>query len=343
MEKMGDIGATVVPDLAPGINLSPRSEACGGLDPGDKHRDHKQSPAEPAPCGARWRARAVAATMALALAAMGAPEARAQWPHDAFNDKPATKPSIRPKTPPAPEPAKDKETTALPEPLVYLRDIDATILQDMRYAGADNFTGRPVQGYGAPECVLLRETAEALARVQQALAPRKLSLKVYDCYRPRRAVRDFVEWIKTDGSGDDPLLKRFHPHIERNQLIALGYVAAVSRHSLGDTVDLTLVEMSAKAAAPFRRDTPYGACTGPAKERAPDSSVDMGTGYDCFDALSHTNAAAISPAQRAWRELLIEVMAAQGFRNYAKEWWHFTLTRTQPGRSFDVTIRPRKR
>jgi D-alanyl-D-alanine dipeptidase len=259
------------------------------------------------------------------LAALAAPHVRAQAPTEAEAEMPA---------PP--------KVLKLPEPLVYLRDIDPTILQDMRYAGADNFTGRRVPGYGAPECVLLREAAEALARVQKALAPRKLSLKVYDCYRPRRAVRAFVDWVRDDVSSVDPLLKRFHPHIDRRQLISLGYVAAVSRHSHGDTVDLTLVKLPAKRAPRFKRDALYGACTGPAKDRAPDASIDMGTGYDCFDPLSHTDTTGITPTQRSWRKILVEAMARQGFRNYAKEWWHFTLSRPQPGRSFDVPILPRR-
>jgi D-alanyl-D-alanine dipeptidase len=236
-----------------------------------------------------------------------------------------------------------KTSASLPEPLVYLRDIDPSILQDMRYAGPDNFTGRRVPGYVAPECVLLRDAAEALAHVQKALVTRRLSLKVYDCYRPRRAVRAFVEWVE-DGVGvSDPLLKRFHPQIERGQLISLGYVAPISRHSHGDTVDLTLVQLPAKAAPAFKRDAVYGACTGPVKERAPDASVDMGTGYDCFDIMSHTGAAGITAAQRHWRQMLVDAMAAEGFRNYFKEWWHFSLTRPHPGRSFDVPILPRKR
>ena len=93
--------------------------------------------------------------------------------------------------------------------LVHLRDIDASILQDIRYAGPNNFTGRPVAGYAAPECLLLRDVAEALSRVQDELRQRKLSLKVYDCYRPRRAVRAFRDWVQDPEA--DPLLKRFHP------------------------------------------------------------------------------------------------------------------------------------
>ena len=137
-------------------------------------------------------------------------------------------------------------------------------------------------------------------------------------------------------------LKRFHPNIERSRLIENGYVAAVSQHSRGDTVDITLVELPARPVAPFSRRALYGACTGPAEARAPDGGVDMGTGYDCFDPLSHTKAAAITPAQRLWRQTLVEAMAREGFRNYAKEWWHFTLARTRSARSYDVRITPRR-
>jgi D-alanyl-D-alanine dipeptidase len=238
--------------------------------------------------------------------------------------------------------ATEEQPRTLPEPLVYLRDIDHSILQDMRYAGPDNFTGRPVPGYDAAECVLLREAAEALSRVQRALLARKLSLKVYDCYRPRSAVRAFVAWVR-DGvtAPADPLLKRFHPNIDRSRLIADGYVAAVSQHSRGDTVDLTLVELPARRGAPFDRSAAYGPCTGPAKSRAPDSGVDMGTGYDCFDARSHTAAAGLTEVQARWRQILVEAMAREGFRNYRKEWWHFTLATSRAYRTFGVPIVPR--
>jgi D-alanyl-D-alanine dipeptidase len=232
---------------------------------------------------------------------------------------------------------------ALPEPLVYLRDVDPSVLQDIRYAGPDNFTGRPVPGYVAGECVLMREAADALARVQQALLARRLSLKVYDCYRPRQAVRAFVAWVK-DGNGTpaDTFLKRFHPNIERSRIITDGYVAAVSQHSRGDTVDLTLVELPMRPTAPFSRQTVYGPCTGPAEARAPDAGVDMGTGYDCFDPLSHTASAGITQTQAGWRRTLLEAMSKEGFRNYRREWWHFTLASARPARAFSAPIVPRR-
>lgn len=230
---------------------------------------------------------------------------------------------------------------ASPVALVHLRDIDSSILQDIRYAGSNNFTGQPVPGYAAAECLLLRDVAEALSRVQEELLQRKLSLKVYDCYRPRRAVRAFRDWVRDPAT--DPSLKRFHPNLDKRQLIGFGYIASVSRHSRGDTVDLTLVSLPAKRAPAFKRDATYASCTSPAEARAPDNSIDMGTSFDCFDPLSHTKAAGLAPEQERWRKLLTDAMAQHGFRNYEKEWWHFTYLPGRRGRSFDQPVTTRQR
>src|SRR5260221_8020218 len=85
---------------------------------------------------------------------------------------------------------------SLPGGFVYLREIDPTIIQDIRYAGANNFVGRPLKGYDAAECVVSREVGLKLKAIQQDLAGRKLSLKMLDCYRPVRAVADMVAWSK---------------------------------------------------------------------------------------------------------------------------------------------------
>jgi D-alanyl-D-alanine dipeptidase len=229
---------------------------------------------------------------------------------------------------------------ALPEGLVYLRDVDASIVQDMRYAGADNFVGRPLPGYGAPECVLRREVASALSKVQAELAKSNLSLKVYDCYRPRRAVAAMARWAD-DGAAADPT-KRFYPALEKRTLFAYGYIAAQSAHSTGTAIDLTLVKLPVAPAAAFDAAARYGACTGPAAQRAPDSSLDMGTGFDCFDARSHTASGAISPEQRRARTTLNAAMRRHGFKNYFREWWHFTYA-LPDARSYDFPIGPRGR
>ena len=211
----------------------------------------------------------------------------------------------------------------LPAGFVYLRDVDPSIAQDMRYAGSDNFTGHPLPGYGAGECVLRRAVAQALAQVQADLARENLSLKVYDCYRPTRAVRAFMRWAN-DGAREAPT-KRFFPTLEKGMLFALGYIAAYSAHSTGSAVDLTLVKLPTVPAPSYDPAARYGPCTGPEAERAPDNSLDMGTGFDCFDERSHTSSGAITPAQQRWRALLVAAMRARGFHNYFREWWHFSF------------------
>ena len=235
----------------------------------------------------------------------------------------------------APTQARD----ALPKGFVYLRDVDATIVQDMRYAGTDNFVGRPLPGYGAPECVLRREVAASLSKVQADLAKSNLSLKVYDCYRPTRAVAAMARWAN-DGAREQPT-KRFYPALEKRTLFAYGYIAARSAHSTGSAVDLTLVPLPAPPVAAFNAAAHYGPCTGSAAARAPDTSLDMGTGFDCFDAASHTASAAISAAQKRARATLVAAMRKHGFKNYFREWWHFTFA-LPDARSHDVPIGPRR-
>jgi D-alanyl-D-alanine dipeptidase len=229
------------------------------------------------------------------------------------------------------------EAKGLPAHLVYLRDIDPTILQDMRYATANNFTGQPVPGYEAAQCVLHRNVAEALARAQKILAGQGLSLMVYDCYRPERAVRAFEAWA-ADGRVD-PLTNRFHPRLPKAQLFALGYIAHRSEHSRGTAVDLTIVSLPAAEIETFVPGRMYGDCTDAKEARAPDRSLDMGTGYDCLDTLSHTAAPEITAEQRSAREKLLAALTRQGLRNYAREWWHFSLPTDEPSPAFDFPIR----
>jgi D-alanyl-D-alanine dipeptidase len=211
---------------------------------------------------------------------------------------------------------------ALPAAFAYLRDIDPTILQDIRYAGANNFIGRPLAGYGAGECVVKREVGLALKTVQRELARQKLSLKMFDCYRPERAVADMVAWAAN--GKETPAERRYNPAFRKADLFRLGYIATHSQHSTGAALDLTLVDLTADNSAAFDPNKVYADCTAPAAARVPEGSVDMGTGYDCSDVKAHTAASSITPAQRRWRNLLVAAMARQGFVNYSKEWWHFS-------------------
>jgi zinc D-Ala-D-Ala dipeptidase len=231
------------------------------------------------------------------------------------------------------EPARQR-ASMLPGSFVYLRDVDPTIIQDIRYATTNNFTGRRLAGYEAGECILRREAAAALARVQQDLKSRGLSLKVFDCYRPARASRDMLAWAT---GAETPMQKRYYPKLNKRDLFALGYIAASSGHSTGAAIDLTLVELTADNKAGFDPAASYADCTAPAEKRAPENSVDMGSGFDCFDGSSHTAARSITLQQRDWRQTLVTAMRRQGFVNYSKEWWHFSLPGAGRG-AFDFPI-----
>ena len=229
----------------------------------------------------------------------------------------------------------------LPPGFVYLRDVDPTIAQDIRYATPDNFTGRPLPGYSAPECILRREAAVALRRVQADLARENLGLKVYDCYRPTRAVHAMEAWAH-DGA-DAEATRRFYPALAKRNLFALGFIAEHSRHSTGTAIDLTLIRLPETPAARFDPAARYGPCTGPAAKRAPDNSLDMGTGFDCFDSRSHGASNAIAPEQRRWRAVLQDTMRRHGFASYFREWWHFSYLGAAEPRAYDFAIVPRGR
>lgn len=215
------------------------------------------------------------------------------------------------------------QSAKLPGGFVYLRDLDPTIIQDMRYAGANNFVGRRLKGYEAGECIVTRNVGDALKRVQQDLAPRGLSLKMLDCYRPQRAVLDMVAWAR-DGN-ETPAQRRYNPKMRKEDLFRLRYIAERSGHSTGKAVDLTLVHLPARAPPTLDPNASYADCTGPENLRAPEASVDMGTGYDCSDEKAHTASKSITPQQRKWRNTLVAAMARQGFANYRLEWWHYSL------------------
>jgi zinc D-Ala-D-Ala dipeptidase len=228
----------------------------------------------------------------------------------------------------------------LPGDFVYLRDVDPTIIQDMRYASSNNFVGHPLAGYEAAECVVKRDVAERLRRIQRELVPQNLSLKMFDCYRPARAVATMWAWAH-DGK-ETATDRRFSPAFAKKDLFRLGYIARHSGHSTGSALDLTLVDLKADNSAAFDPQKTYADCTAPVEARAPEGSVDMGTGYDCTDVKAHTVATTITPAQRRWRQRLVAVMARQGFVNYFREWWHFSL----PGGehiAYDFPIAPRTR
>jgi len=238
-------------------------------------------------------------------------------------------------------PAPTLAGSALPKGFVYLRDIDPTIVQDIRYAGSHNFVGRPIRGYLAAECILSEPAANALHTVQRMLIDKKLSLVVWDCYRPKRAVDDFLQWSKDPTHSE--MKAEFYPRTDKKKLFALGYLASRSAHSRGSTVDLGMVSSDVSFAAPPDPSQPLKACTSPKGERFEDGTIDFGTGYDCLDVLGNTSNALIGGLARHNRQTLKSYMQAAGFRPYAKEWWHFELINEPINRDrfdFEVSAPP---
>ncbi len=233
-------------------------------------------------------------------------------------------------------PTKNAPKSTMPDSFVYLRDVDPTIQQDMRYAGSDNFTGRRVPGYDAPECILVREAAEALKAAQADLKPLGYSIKVFDCYRPAQAVAAFVAW---SSKPDDPEAKRMHyPNLSKKDLFP-NYIATRSGHSRGATLDVTIVPTGSKPSpAEADPDKPE-----PCTEGDPaDNGLDMGTGFDCFDTKANTVTKGLTPDEEKHRKLLLDVMGRHGFQNYPKEIWHFTFQPEPfPDTYFDFPVLPR--
>jgi D-alanyl-D-alanine dipeptidase len=187
----------------------------------------------------------------------------------------------------------------LPPGFVYLDEAVPGIAVELRYITENNFLGTPVDGYEAPRCILSGSAARALKNVQTALAAFGLGLKVFDAYRPQRAVDHFVRWAKD--LEDTRMKAEYYPAVDKKHLFRDGYIAARSSHTRGSTVDLTIISLD----------------TGQA--------LDMGSGFDFFGPASWPDNPGMTHAQRAHRMLLQTIMRQSGFSHYAQEWWHFTL------------------
>jgi len=229
------------------------------------------------------------------------------------------------------QPAQD----ILPADFVRLSDIAPSIYQDIRYADSFNFTGERVPGYEAAQCILWRPAAEALVRAEARLAKEGVHLKVYDCYRPARAVHAFAAWSKAPGH--DEMKRIFYPALDKSRLFALGYIASRSKHSLGIAVDVGLVE-TADANLPSPHQA--GACDGAFADRPRESSLDLGTAFDCFSEVSATASPAILAEARGNRGRLRQALESEGYRNYAREWWHFEfIDERAPSVPYDFPVR----
>lgn len=187
------------------------------------------------------------------------------------------------------------------------------VVTDIRYAGENNFMGRPVAGYRAAKCWLSREATFALSKAQRLAKAQGLAILIYDCYRPQRAVDDFVKWVSANE--DEPTKAAYYPNVQRGELIDRGYIASRSGHSRGSTIDLTLIAIESG------------------------QPLNMGTPWDYFDARSHTASKEVDEATIKNRQTLKRIMESAGFKGYYAEWWHFTLNNEPfPDTYFDIPI-----
>ena len=201
----------------------------------------------------------------------------------------------------------------LEDGFVYLNDTDDSIIVDLKYYSIENFTGQFVEGYLSNNAILTKESALALSNAQDDFNKLGYSLILYDAYRPQRSVDFFVQWSKNPY---DTINKRiYYPDIKKSELFELGYIASKSGHSRGSTVDVSLVEISTNKV------------------------LDMGTIFDYFGIESHTFFNDISEKQKSNRLILYEIMSNNGFKNYSKEWWHFTLKNEPYQKYFDFLVK----
>jgi D-alanyl-D-alanine dipeptidase len=215
----------------------------------------------------------------------------------------------------APAPHIASAQTAEAAGMVDIQSLVPDMALDIRYAGSENFVGAPIVGYDAPRCYLLLTAAHALQRVEQALREEGLRLKIFDCYRPARAVRHFVAWA--GDLRDQSTKPKYYPNIDKRALLG-DYISSTSGHSRGATVDLTVMRCDGDRCAP----------------------LDMGTGFDFFDVSANTDWPGASAQQRDNRQRLRAAMQREGFQNYRLEWWHYTLKpEPAPGTAYDFPVR----
>jgi D-alanyl-D-alanine dipeptidase len=220
----------------------------------------------------------------------------------------------------------------LPSGFVYLSYVSPSIVQEIRYYTEHNFLGTKVDGYKSPKCILTTQAANALNNVQKDLEKKELSLKVYDCYRPQKAVNHFIRWAKD--TTDTKTKAEFYPDEPKETLFKRGFIASRSGHSRGSTVDLTIIKAEAPEQEEYIAHLNLRRCDNPQQKRFGDNSINMGTGFDCFSDISATENKNISDEVRKNRQLLKSLMEKHGFYNYSKEWWHYTLKNEPHSKTF---------
>jgi len=205
------------------------------------------------------------------------------------------------------------DVSNLPEGFCYVIDSISDVVMEIRYSSDANFVGRRIDGYEAPEAILSVAATSALKKVADELRNKGYRLKIYDAYRPQRAVDHFVRWSQDPS---DTIMKHiYYPDIPKSKIFSRGFVATKSSHSRGSAIDLTIVNTN----------------TG--------LDLDMGGSFDFFGDVSHTDYEGISDEQHQNRIFLRSVMMKYGFKSVRGEWWHFSLLNEPfPDTYFDFAV-----
>lgn len=207
-----------------------------------------------------------------------------------------------------------KIQTYPPEGFVRIQKLIPGILIEARYHSEHNFIGKSINGYYSDSLILEINAAKALSKIQEKLKLKGYEIKLYDAYRPQKAVDHFVEWAKD--LKDSAKKREFYPRVPKSRLFEEGYIAEKSGHSRGGTVDITLV---------YSHDL---------------SELDMGSPYDFFDPISWPSDSTVSPLQYNNRMMLKTIMEENGFKSLDQEWWHFSLKNEKfPHQYFDFDIK----
>lgn len=213
---------------------------------------------------------------------------------------------------------------------VNITDVIPDVILEIRYFGTYNFVGTRIDGYEAPTALLTRQAADSLKAVSDDLKRMGFRLKIYDAYRPQKAVDHFVRWAK---DVNDTVMKRyFYPDLTKDVLFPQEYIIERSGHTRGSTLDLTLFDMD--------------------KEK----EADMGGTFDWFGKESHPDfcgnpdtfeyhpSDSLTAEQFNNRMILRRAMMRHGFKPLHTEWWHFTLENEPfPDTYFTFPVAPIKR
>jgi len=196
---------------------------------------------------------------------------------------------------------------------VRVTDVIPDAILEIRYYSTYNFVGERIDGYELPIALMTREAADSLKAVNDELKANGYRIKIWDTYRPQRAVNHFIRWA--ENISDTAMKAVFYPMVDKTLLFEQGYIYARSSHSRGSTVDLTLLDA------------------------ASGKELDMGSPFDWFGEESHPDYPCPLYRQSENRKILHNAMVRHGFEGIDSEWWHFTLrNEPYPDTYFDFPV-----